>query len=65
MKDLGYNQGQADHTLFVKKNKSRKQAIFIVYVDMVITCDDEMEIENLKKKLQAEFMVKDLRELLT
>lgn len=64
MKDLGYNQGQANHTLFVKKNKSGKQAILIVYVDdMVISGDDEVEIGNLKKKLQAEFMVKDLGEL--
>ena len=32
MKGLGYNQGQADHTLFVKKNKSGQQEILIVYV---------------------------------
>ena len=64
MKDLGYNQGQPDYTLFVKKNKSGQQAILIVYVDdVVITGDDEMEIENLKKRLQIEFMVNDLGEL--
>ena len=43
----------------MNKKKSRKQAIPIVYVDdMVITGDDEMEIGNLKKRLQAKFMVK-------
>ena len=52
MKDLGYNQGQVDHTLLVKKNKSGQQAILIVYVDdIVITGDDEMVIGNLKKRL--------------
>ena len=55
---------EVDHTLFVKKNKSGQQAILIVYVDdMVITGDDEMEIRNLKKRLQAEFMEKDLGKL--
>ena len=27
---------------------------------MVITSDDEIEIRNLKKRLQAKFMIKDL-----
>ena len=61
MKQLGYKQGQVDHTLFVKRGEFGKQAILIVYVDdIIVTGDDESEIENLKRKLQAEFKVKDL-----
>jgi len=49
----------------VKKNDLGKQDILIVYIDdMVIAGDDEMEIGNLKERLQTEFMVKDLRELI-
>lgn len=64
MKSLGYRQGQTDHTLFVKRTELGQQAILMIYVDdMVITCDDEVEISNLRKRLQAEFMIKDLGEL--
>ena len=64
MKQLGYVQSQADHTLFVKKSIDGKRAILIVYVDdMVITGDDNNEIDNLKNCLQAEFKVKDLGQL--
>jgi len=43
------------------RGESAKQSILIIYVDnIVIRGDDELEIENLKKKLQAIFKVKDL-----
>ena len=61
MKQLGYKQGQTNQTLFIKRGESGKQSILIVYVDnMIIIGDDELEIENVKKKLQATFKVKDL-----
>ena len=37
----GYNECQADHTLFVKSNSGGKIAILIVYVDdIILTVDD-------------------------
>ncbi|KAL6351662.1 hypothetical protein AAG906_041016 [Vitis piasezkii] len=47
---LGYKQGQADHTLFVKKSHAGKMAILIVYVDDIILSGNDMEeLQNLKK----------------
>ncbi|RVW49080.1 Retrovirus-related Pol polyprotein from transposon TNT 1-94 [Vitis vinifera] len=39
---LGYKQGQADHTLFVKKSHAGKLAILIVYVDDIILSGNDM-----------------------
>ncbi|RVW84214.1 Retrovirus-related Pol polyprotein from transposon TNT 1-94 [Vitis vinifera] len=61
---LGYKQGQADHTLFVKKSHVGKLAILIVYVDDIILSGNDMgELQNLKKYLSEEFEVKDLGNL--
>ncbi|RVW56445.1 Retrovirus-related Pol polyprotein from transposon RE1 [Vitis vinifera] len=61
---LGYKQGQADHTLFVKKSHAGKMAILIVYVDDIILSGNDMEeLQNLKKYLSEEFEVKDLENL--
>ncbi|RVW94907.1 Retrovirus-related Pol polyprotein from transposon RE1 [Vitis vinifera] len=61
---LGYKQGQADHTLFVKKSHTGKMAILIVYVDDIILSGNDMEeLQNLKKYLSEEFEVKDLGNL--
>ncbi|RVW31986.1 Retrovirus-related Pol polyprotein from transposon RE1 [Vitis vinifera] len=61
---LGYKQGQADHTLFVKKSHTGKMAILIVYVDDIILSGNDMEeLQNLKKYLSKEFEVKDLGNL--
>ncbi|RVW63341.1 Retrovirus-related Pol polyprotein from transposon RE1 [Vitis vinifera] len=61
---LGYKQGQADHTLFVKKSHAGKMAILIVYVDDIILSGNDMEeLQNLKKYLSEEFEVKDLGNL--
>ncbi|RVX01701.1 Retrovirus-related Pol polyprotein from transposon RE1 [Vitis vinifera] len=61
---LGYKQGQADHTLFVKKSHAGKLAILIVYVDDIILSGNDMgELQNLKKYLSEEFEVKDLGNL--
>ena len=47
---LGYKQGQADHTLFIKPTENVKRVILIVYVDDIIVIGDDMqEIDNLKK----------------
>ncbi|RVW96855.1 Retrovirus-related Pol polyprotein from transposon TNT 1-94 [Vitis vinifera] len=61
---LGYKQGQADHTLFVKKSHAGKMAILIVYVDDIILFGNDMEeLQNLKTYLSEEFEVKDLGNL--
>jgi hypothetical protein len=63
MLQMGYNQSNADHTLFYKRN-IRNIAILIVYVDdIVITGDDTKEIVQLKMELAREFKVKDLGQL--
>lgn len=64
MKQLGYMQSQADHSLFVKHSSEGKKSILLVYVDdMIITGDDTHEIENLKKQLHSVFKIKDLGKL--
>ena len=64
VKREGYNQAQSDHTLFTKHSKEGKIAILIVYVDdIILTGNDQMEIEVLKKKMGKEFEVKDLGEM--
>ena len=58
---LEYTQGQADHTIFVKKGENGKKVIFIVYVDdIILTSDDNVEIHRLKSQRKEEFEVKDL-----
>ena len=60
MKKYGYRQGNADHTLFIKR-KDGKVTLLIIYVDdMIVTCDDTMEIEHLQGYLSSEFEMKDL-----
>ncbi|XP_015583912.2 uncharacterized mitochondrial protein AtMg00810-like [Ricinus communis] len=61
MKKYGYNQSQADHTMFYKRSKEGKTAVLVVYVDdMILTSDDEDELASLKKKLSQDFEIKDL-----
>ena len=64
VKGNGFIQCQMDHTMFVKHSKEGKTALFIVYVDdIVITGDDQEEVEWLKRLLAKEFEVKDLGNL--
>jgi hypothetical protein len=59
----GFHQSNADHTLFYK-HAENKVAILIVYVDdIVITGDNQKEIDDLKCHLAQEFEVKDLGHL--
>ncbi|KAG6531058.1 hypothetical protein ZIOFF_004828 [Zingiber officinale] len=60
---FGFKQGNADHTLFIKR-KGDNTTILLVYVDdMIVTGDDEVEIQALKSKLTSEFEIKDLGSL--
>lgn len=61
VRNLGYSQSQADHTMFYKHSRLRKVAILIVYVDdIIITGNDSAELEKLKKGLAKDFEIKDL-----
>jgi Reverse transcriptase (RNA-dependent DNA polymerase) len=63
MKELDYQQSNADHTMFIKR-KGKKICILIVYVDdIVLTSNDPVEMKRLKVSLAKEFEMKDLGEL--
>lgn len=60
MKDFGFEQSGANHTLFVK-NQDGKVTILIVYADdMVVTGDDYDEMKLLQEHLATKFEMKDL-----
>ncbi|EXB62836.1 Lysosomal alpha-mannosidase [Morus notabilis] len=61
VKDYGYCQSQADHTMFYKHTEKGKLSILIVYVDdIIMTGDDIEELAGLKKRLADNFEIKDL-----
>jgi Reverse transcriptase (RNA-dependent DNA polymerase) len=63
MKKLGYQQSNADHTMFIQR-KGEKICILVVYVDdIVLTGNDSVEMKRLKASLAKEFEMKDLGEL--
>lgn len=63
MKSIGYNQSDADHTLFVKNNKEKITALIVYVDDMVVTRNDKDEMNKLKGVLGAEIELKDLGNL--
>jgi Reverse transcriptase (RNA-dependent DNA polymerase) len=63
MKKIGYQQSNADHTMFIQR-KGEKICILVVYVDdIVLTGNDSVEMKRLKASLAKEFEIKDLGEL--
>ena len=61
---MGYRQSQKDHTLFIKHSNSGEVTILIIYIDdIIITVDDSMEKDKLRKRLFAEFEIKELGRL--
>ena len=51
----------ANCTMFYKHSRDGKVAILIVYVDYtILTCEDDVELERLKKRLADDFEIKDL-----
>ena len=61
---MNYHKSQGDHTLFIKHNSSGKLIVLIVYMDnIIVTGNDEGEIQRLKTYLSNEFEIKDLRRL--
>ena len=64
VKKCGFFQCQTDHTLFVKHSSGGRITVLIVYVDdIILTGDDEKEMDGLKKFLAREFEIKDLGNL--
>ena len=64
LKQDGYSQTQADHTLFVKHFTDGRITILIVYVDdIVLTGNHEVEMRRLKMLLSKQFEIKDLGHL--
>jgi Reverse transcriptase (RNA-dependent DNA polymerase) len=63
MKNLGYQQSNVDHTMFIQW-KGEKICILIVYVDdIVLMGNDPVEMKRFKASLAKEFEMKDLGEL--
>ena len=60
MKEYGFKQAMADHTLFYKRDGD-DITLFIVYVDdMIVTGSNSTKIEKLQSYLAKEFEMKDL-----
>jgi hypothetical protein len=56
MQRFGYKQSQVDHTLFIKHSFQGKVTALIVYVDdIILTGNDDREMQNLKHRLANEF----------
>ncbi|KAL6325731.1 hypothetical protein AAG906_024549 [Vitis piasezkii] len=64
LRGQGYSQAQTNHAMFIKLLGDGKITILIVYVDdIILTEDDENEMNRLKTCLTAEFEIKDLGSL--
>ena len=63
MKAAGYQQSNADHTLFVKHKDGRVTTLIVYVDDMILTGDDPEEMKTLREYLSAEFEMKDLGQL--
>lgn len=63
MKKYGHSQGNGHHILFTKKN-DKKVTILLVYIEyIIVTCDNDEEIDMMKKMFMIELELKDLRKL--
>jgi hypothetical protein len=60
MKNYGFKQSQADHTLFLKCDRGKLTALIVYVDDMVVTGNDEEGIRRLRDYLAKEFEMKDL-----
>ena len=61
MNRQGYRQSQADHTMFTRVLAKGKITVLIMYVDdIILTGDDLVERDRLKKSPATDFEIKDL-----
>ncbi|KAM0012210.1 putative RNA-directed DNA polymerase [Helianthus debilis subsp. tardiflorus] len=63
MKRYGFQQSNSDHTLFLKRRGKLVTCLIIYVDDMIITGNDEEEMQKLKANLFTEFEMKDLGRL--
>ncbi|CAL8085203.1 unnamed protein product [Prunus armeniaca] len=63
MKKFGYVQSNSDHALFLERHKGKLIALIIYVDDIIVTGDDQMEMQNLQKYLASEFKMKSLGDL--
>ena len=63
MRNRGYRQCNRDHTLFYHHSLSRGVVLLLVYVDDIITGDDNLVIAELASYLASEFAIKHLGQL--
>jgi hypothetical protein len=60
MKKYGYIQSNSDHTLFLKHQLGKVNALIIYVDDMIITGNNSEEISRLQQQLATEFEMKNL-----
>lgn len=60
---LGYNQSQADHSMYVKSNKHEFTALLVYVDDVVLAGNSLSEIHKVKNLLNQQFKIKDLGQL--
>ena len=57
-------QSQADHTMFYKHSGDNKIVMLMVYAyDIILTGDNIMGLEKLKRELAKDFEIKDFGQL--
>jgi hypothetical protein len=57
---LGYNQSQADHSLYIKYFKNSFTELLVYVDDIVVAGISIEEIHHVKKQLDQTFWIKDL-----
>ena len=63
IRNFGFIQGQADHTLFYKHSGGKTSILIVYNDDIILTRDNSEELSELKKVLAREFEVKDLGQI--
>jgi len=60
MRRYGFNQSDANHTLFLKYRQGKVETLIVYVDDMIIIGDDTEEILRLQEQLAIEFEMKNL-----
>lgn len=60
VKATWFDQSEVDHSLFTKQTGGAFTTLLVYIDDMIITGDNKLEIEKLKKHMHHNFQIKDL-----